>query len=391
MSIAHRNTHSSLHDALICSLLRGEAVGWQGVGVDGEITDFLARADYHGVAPLVDVCLRNPLLTNGWPDAIRSRCRQRAIFEAVRNLAQHGEIARLLKGFHEAQLRPLILKGTALAYNLYPSPALRPRSDIDLLVPACDKRRSEEVMRSMGYVLDGVPMGKHISHQSSWSHVDRLGTTHDVDLHWRANNSPVLAKLLDYRDMESRAVTVQALGPDAYTLCPVHALLFACIHRAGHLNAPYYANGVAHPAKDRLIWLYDIHLLASQLTSTELDEVAVLAVQKRMTAICREALALCIELLQLQLPEPVMAKLSPEGPEEPSSRFFRGGPARQMIGDFFALDDVAARSGWLMELVFPSSQYVRAKYQGATLSWLPMLYLRRALGGIWKTLGSRHY
>ena len=378
-----------LHDALICSLLRGEAVRWQGENVDSEITAFFARADYHGVSSLLDACLRNPVHANQWPDVIQSRCRQSAISQAAWELAQRGEIARVLEGFREASLKPLILKGAALAYNLYPSPTLRPRGDIDLLVQACDKQRAVEVMQNLDYVRDGIPMGEFISHQSLWRHVDRLGAAHDVDLHWRANNSPILAKLLEYPEMESRAVDVQALGPDAHALCAVHALLFACIHRAGHQNAPYYVDGVAFSARERLIWLYDIHLLASRLTNAELDEMVALATQKRMTAICREALALCIESLHLHVPKPVMAKLAPDGAEEPSSWFFRGGVIRQMMGDFFALDDVAARIGWLMDLVFPSSQYIRAKYSGAMLSWLPILYLRRALSGILKVAKPR--
>ena len=100
----------------------------------------------------------------------------------------------------------------------------------------------------------------------------RHGSSVDVDLHWRSSNSPALARLMDYEEMQARAVPVPSLGPAAFAPCPVHALLFACIHRAGHEHAPMYVDGVAVPVKDRLIWLYDIHLLASKMQGAELED-----------------------------------------------------------------------------------------------------------------------
>ena len=374
---------AGVHDDLICAVLRGERVAWPGAHAGVEVEAFLARADYHGTLPLLGDRLRDPATANAWPESIRSRCMGEALTGAAWELGQRNEITRLLAAFRDAQLKPLILKGAALACTHYAHPGLRPRSDFDLLVAEADDGRADEVLRDLGYARQGVPMGRHISRESTWSLVMRNGASVDVDLHWQSYNSPVLAKLLGYEEMHARAVSVTSLGPDAFAPCPVHALLFACIHRAGHKHAPMYVDGVAVPAQDRLIWLYDIHLLASKMPMAELEEAASIASNRRMTAIVRQALELSEARFALTLPPSVKAVLKQGRGREPSARIFHDGRLRRMAGDLLAICGVAERLRWLRELAFPSAQYMHAKYP-ASSSWLPVLYARRAFDGLRK-------
>ena len=57
---------------------------------------------------------------------------------------------------------------------------------------------------------------------------------------------------------------------------------------------------------------------------------------------------------------------------------------RQMVGDVLALDGLEVRATWLRELAFPAAGYMREKYVGARLTWLPALYARRAIEGVRK-------
>ncbi len=373
----------AVHDNLICAVLRREGVAWPGTDAGVEVEAFLARADHHGTLPLLDDRLRDPATGGAWPTSIRTRCAAEALSGAAWELAQRGETIQLLAAFQEGQLKPLILKGAALACSHYAHPGLRPRSDLDLLVADADHGRAEEVLRDRGYARQGVPMGRHVSRESTWSLAMPNGASVDVDLHWRTNNSPALAKLIGYEEMRAQAVPVPALGLAAFAPCPVHALLFACIHRAGHAHAPIYVDGVAVPAQDRFIWLYDIHLLASRMPRAELEEAAAIALKRRMTAIMREALELCETRFALVLPTSVKAALDQGQRREPSAAAFRGGRLRRMAGDFLATGGVAERLWWLRELVFPSAQYMHAKYP-ASSSWLPVLYARRAFEGLRK-------
>lgn len=375
------------NDDLICALLRDESAGWPGADAAGEADEFLSRAEYHGVLPLLDDRFRRAVIAGLWPEAIRQRCRADALSWVAWDLAHRHQVARLLARLRDSGVTPLVLKGGALAYTLYQHPGLRPRGDIDILIARADKGRSEKALCDLGYARHGVSMGEAIAQESTWNLVDHLGASHDVDLHWRANNSPRLAKLLGYEEMTADAIGVPELGPDAFTPRPVHALLFACIHRAGHAHAPIFMNGVRHSAKERLIWLYDIHLLASRMTTAELEEIVALALQKRMTGIVLEALAQCEVCFRFEFPPGMASELSRSNANEPSARFLGGGRMRQMAGDLLALDGVGTRLRWLREFAFPSAEYMRKKYPEAIPTWLLLLYARRAFEGVFKLWG----
>jgi len=376
-------------ERLICRLMLGELPGWPESGGRADASKFIDLLRFHGATTLAAQALQNEAARASWPPAILDFCRDQTMARAIAEMAGRAEIARALQAFAEAGIRPLLLKGGSLAYSHYSNPVLRPRSDTDLLIPPHARRAADDVLRRLGYAASLQVAGEFVSYQAAWEYTDRLGVRHDLDLHWRVNNSQVLAKLLDYDELAARATEVPRLGANAHALTPVHALLFACMHLAGHRNAPMYMDGIAHPAGGRLIWLYDIHLLAGAMARTELEEFAALAVRKRMTSICRDALVRSAECFQTRIPEPVLECLSPAGAPETSARYCNAGPARQAVDDLLALDGVGARAQWLAEMVFPSAAYMRGKYAGAAPAWLPLLYARRFLHACWRLAASR--
>jgi hypothetical protein len=369
-------------NALICALLRGDRPSWPRTSVASDVIDLLAHARVNGVAPLLDAALTDRAVDDEWPFEIRDSCRKEARAQAMYELAHRAELNRVLRALDSAGVKPLLLKGTALAYSHYPNPALRPRGDTDLLIPLAGRNATERTLEQLGYAKGEGVEGEFISYQTTWSRSDKFGATHDLDVHWRVNNSQVLAKLFSYDELASRATLLPALGPDARALTPVDALLFACIHRAGHVNAPYYVDSVAHFEIDRLIWLYDVHLLVSRMSAEELDEFATLAGAKRIRAICRDALLRTSERFATRLPSHVLEALSNTGLAEPSACFLTGSRMRQMTYDFGALEGWGDRIAWLKELAFPSARYMRWKYADAAITWLPILYARRGLSGM---------
>jgi hypothetical protein len=342
------------------------------------------RLQYHGVTMLLDRALSGAPEGDSWPAVIRETCRDEARTQALLEMVRRAELARVLQAFADAGIEALLLKGTPLAYSHYDSPVLRPRGDTDVLVPLSFKSRAEEVLGNLGYSRFLGVRGDFISYQSLWSLTDRLGVAHDVDLHWRVHNSQVLARLLDYDELVTGATALPQLCAHAHALSPVHALLFACMHRSGHRNAPYYVGDIAYPASDRLIWVYDIHLLVSRMSEEELAEFAELAARKRMRTICLDGLTRSATCFGTRVPDSVMKILSQAGPVEPSARYCSGGPRSQWVDDFLALGSIGARARWMGEMAFPPVDYMREKYGDAGGSWLPFLYVRRAFGGLWR-------
>lgn len=130
-------------------------------------------------------------------------------------------------------------------------------------------------------------------YQALWSRPDASGGHHYLDVHWRLNNAQVLAQVLAWPELAARSTPLPALGASARALAPVDALLLACIHRAGHAGETAQIGDIVRQGSDRLIWLYDIHLLIGGMSAAELDAFVELAAARQVRAICLNALQRC--------------------------------------------------------------------------------------------------
>jgi hypothetical protein len=231
--------------------------------------------------------------------------------------------------------------------------------------------------------------GDFISYQSSFTQIEAGGARHSLDLHWRINNSQLLARLFTYEELQARAQALPELSPHAFAAGSVDSLLLACLHRSGHKQAPYYVDDVAYYSGDRLIWFYDIHLLAQKLTPDEWHEFMDRATQKGLRAVCLEGLGLAQARFGTPLASEVIEALARPGHPESSAHYLESSAAQRLWLDFRAIDGWQGKLGFMSELLFPPASYMHQKYPDAGSGWLPWLYLRRATGGIFKYLKGR--
>ena len=366
------------HDALIGTLLRGEAVGASAAAaIDAE--GFVHVAALHRVLPLLD--RRLVAMPAVFPPGVSEACHVAYVDNTVSEVLQRAELLRVLDAFAAAGLEPLLLKGGALAYAYYPDPALRFREDADLLVREAEVDRAGEVLRALGY---SRRMGPATALQSSWNVRDARGMYHHVDLHWRVNNSQLLGRVLTYDELRPRAVGVAALGSKALGLSAVDALLLACIHRAGHLMDAHFREDPEHPGGDRLIWFYDMRLIAAGFDGASWEAFVEAACAKRIRAVCLDALSIARREVGAAIPDGVLARLAAPGPAEPSAVLLDGHPASRLVGELRATAGLSGRIAFLRAVAFPSPAHMRQKYAAASLRWLPWLYARRGIEGLWK-------
>lgn len=337
-----------------------------GVGHDG---DFRERADYHGVWPLVA----------GGAEALRDA--------AAVELLRRRELLEVLRALDDAGVAPLLLKGTALAYSIYPSPVLRPRADTDLLIPDDDRERLEGALLALGYHKPPTISGSLVRYQCGYGREDRFGVEHVLDVHWRVSNTQLFAGALDYEDLAARAVEIPGLGEHARGLCLADALLLACMHRAHHMHAPYYVDGVPRRGGDRLIWLYDLHLLVEAMSPGELMTFAESADKTGMRTICRDGLMRARACFGTRIPDEVATALT--GAPEASAAHLEGGGARYFMTELRSLPSWRERLALMGEHLFPPAEYMLGKYGVARRGWLPMLYLHRGIHGAWKRILDR--
>ena len=372
-------------DDLVCRLMCGVSSAWP-VSFAAELqSQFLQYTDRHGVQALLCAQLRSSDAWGGWPSDLRQALSDGAASQAVVEMIQRQETVKVLEALSQGGVRPLLMKGVPLAYTHYRFPHLRPRGDTDMLIRRADRDAASGVLTESGYEQLNTMRGELVSYQSSWTKRDRHGVAHAIDLHWRVSNCQIFAEALSYDELVSGSVPIHVLG--ARALGPVHALLLACMHRVGHVTASWSVNDRRHYG-DRLIWLYDIHLLARRISSQELTEFVRLAVERRLKTICLDGLRQSQRGFATPLPDKVLGALSAAGPAEPSARYLDRGRLRFMVRDIRSLSTVYDRLRLAREHLFPPAGYMLNKYAVSRRAWLPFLYLRRAVLGISRLHGE---
>lgn len=373
-------------EGFMAALLRREHPAWPS-GDERFSESFLERAEYHGVLALMHGLLqRDPEAVRDWPPAALQACRDSAVAQVMWELRHRALLRETLSQLAAAGIRPVLFKGTALAYTLYPEGSLRSRGDTDFIIPPQTKSTVADTLSALGFERGCAVSGESISYQASFTRTESAGDAHTLDVHWRINNSELLSRLFSHEELLQHAQAVPALGPDALAAGPVHALLLACMHRATHKHNPYYVDGVAYYSGDRLIWLYDIHLLSENFSQQDWDELVRMAQEKSLCAICLEGLERARTAFHTKLPASVLLALGRPTKTEIVARYFESGPLRHQWMDFCAIPGAVRKTRFLAETLFPPADYMRAKYPQAGLDWLPWLYLRRAAGGVLKRL-----
>lgn len=108
-----------------------------------------ARAEAHGLAPLVYTHLRAAGVA--LPPSVHDELRAAYMQHAHASRVRHAALTDILTAFQATAIEVLLLKGAALAYLVYPQPALRPMRDLDLLVPVRDAHRAQASLLNLGF------------------------------------------------------------------------------------------------------------------------------------------------------------------------------------------------------------------------------------------------
>lgn len=335
--------------------LAGEAAEWPPL----DERDAAALIE-QGMAPLIYAAARVPQLH---AEALRVAAAEPLRLEDARRVSQ---------ALADRGVQALILKGTALAYDLYAQPEHRPRADTDLLIARDALPIVREVFRELGFVEQITSGDEHGLRQLGFSRTDRFGVAHLYDVHWAVANSPLFADVLRIEDIEP--VALSRIDANAYGLSRVDALLLACIHRVAH-----------HHDDERLIWLADIALLRSRMITEEHRQFWEHAAEGRVLAVCRRS----IEVAENWFGgEPVHAAerfLTPAhlAQDEPSRLLLDRDVtyARATLADLLALP-WSARLTRLRQLAFPPRAFMQEAFATRSAMALPWLYVYRGARGV---------
>ncbi|PYR30999.1 MAG: hypothetical protein DMF90_26505 [Acidobacteria bacterium] len=266
-------------EELLAAVLREEPALWPPDWTRLDEDALVQAAELHGVAPLVAFLLdaRRRRIGNdghaetGWPARIVHALHEHAAQTAVLHALRMRELMAVLECLTAGNVRPVLTKGVVLAHTHYPEPPLRPSFDIDLYVAEDDIGVVARVFEDRGYRRSRQVAGRMVMPQFDYEKKCEHGAWHIYDVHFRPVNPHVFAEALPFKEVSAEAVDISPLGPLARGTSATHAALLACLHRVAH-----------HPGEDRLIWLYDLHLLAERLDEQQWERLVRLGTDKKV-------------------------------------------------------------------------------------------------------------
>lgn len=374
-------------EELLAAALRGEAMALPSNCDGPAATEALVEAAlYHGVAGLL---LEKGDMLRGWPADLIERLTLQARAQAMWEMRHREVLSLLLAALAEQRISALLMKGTAIAYDLYTNPSARSRGDTDLLIAARDVPEAKNLLAKLGYaegVLGGVDAEFALQQPWTLSFVD--GSHHAIDLHWQVMNAPSLRDLLSFAECDANARQLARLSPDARTMDRVRLLIHTCLHRAMHRNTPYFVDGTAYYGSGRLIWSCDIHLLAEAFDSGQWSLFCLLAKEKRVSRVCLEGLLEARAKLGTRIPDGVLSDLKTSiGKDRNSPYLVRSRSMSRVWQDFRAIPGLASKLRYARARILPDARFVRAKYPDMTNSALPLLFVRRLLSLVRSPVG----
>ncbi len=364
-------------DALIAAVLRGE-VDDARLGDAGQAEAIVAAASEHDVLPLVAHRLIHSLAASaGVSPALRAALQEASHWAVVSDLAMETELRRMLAAFAARGVPLLLVKGSHLAYSHYPRPDLRARVDSDVLVARTDRDVADALFtQQLGYVADAKVSGDLTATQKLYVLTRHDTPVHLVDLHWRLASTQLFAHVLSFEELLEASEPVPALGVWARGPSRVHALVIACLHRVAH----------HHDEADQFKWLFDIHLLASELTDAEWEAFAGFVLEREISAVSLDCLLRSAEWFHTRIPSGLSTdgRFAEAAPREATAAYLRVRPkAREVLDDMRALSTWRERLSLVREHLFPPSDYMTRVYapERRLPLPLPLLYAERILRG----------
>ena len=321
------------------------------------------------------------------PHYVVEQLRNAFLWSRFRTLQMDKQLSGMLDVFQHAGIDILILKGPALARSVYPDPATRPSSDLDILIKPSQVERAVVLLQDMGYRRKTKRFRsflKDIYKDDLFSPPEKVRHLRGIELHWDLYALHGKTREVGVEDLFQRAVELKTPSQTMMSILnPIDALMYAAINIRNHLP------------DNRLIWIYDIALLAGQLRKT--DDWKLLQ-QRCIEWRGRNALETTLKQAQdwagisipfgfedfSQWPAPVAVE---------TARYRRPGLGHEWFTDgvfinvirilrFNSISSIFSMVTGVFTLLFPSADFVRAAYPPSHQWLLPLSYVRRWLNWV---------
>ncbi len=370
---------SSLRSATLGDALPDWPSDWL---ADEEIEQAVAaRIAFHGIALAL---LRHAGRLSVWPEAVGDALRGEARGQSFWELGHREMIARLVAALAGAGIQSTIAKGTALAYSVYPEPAMRRRGDSDVLVSGASRDAVRRVLAANGF----RQVGDKRLLQESWAADCAVGFTHVFDLHWQINASPVLAAALERGGIGTRTMPLPRLSGEARALAPVDNLVVVAINRGSHERFGYRSGEAKLFDQDRLIWALDVDLLCGTFAPEDWQQLLTIAIASGTAPVVLSALTFAETVLGTTIPDVTRHALACE-PGDKGVLCLLGelGGLDRLKLEMTACPTLGGKLSLAAHTLFPGREVLNERFPEAAHWPAAVLHARRLLGGVGGLLG----
>ncbi|MBI2952679.1 MAG: nucleotidyltransferase family protein [Chloroflexi bacterium] len=339
-------------------------------------------AEANGLAPMLYAALKKlDCLDEISPD-IAERLRVSYLRTSVGNWCALQELASLLALFEREQVPVVLLKGSALITTLYADAALRPLSDLDVLVPDAALPRVRSLLVGRGFEPNEEAWytpSQPLAQELTFNRGGKRPAT--IDVHWHLLSWAYYreATSIDWfwqRTTEARLNerVVQVFSPEAQLL---HLVAHCMLHR--------------RPV--RLLWSYDVALLLARYgAQMSWNEVIEMATKFRLGLVLRAGLLEVGSRWGVHAPADVMASLGAMRPTAAERAVFRVASARhrelQRLANVLCLPGPGTKLASGLRVIFPRLADVQTR-RGVANAWLiPWCYLSHMFSIMGKTWRS---
>ena len=311
------------------------------------------------------------------PEAITDEMRQDFLVSVVRSIHMEKQLQEIIQAFRDQDVRMLVLRGPALAFSLYPDAAMRPSSDLDLLVMPEQVIQARGILENLGHtcLAKRFEVARDFFREECFIDQNNPGTKFPVDLHWvHWELHPFFkgSEEVAIEDLFKRSWKIETPTLTFETLHPVDYLIHSAIHLV-----------MIHRMEMRLSWIFDTALLAQHLHVPTYWGT----LQERSVAWkARLPLEQCLKMAQvwtgLELPDGFEDFSTWPPPTEDESAVWTDTMHHHWVTILLkrSLSNpslIIKKVPSLLRLLFPNPDIVRVCYPTSSSWLLPVSYVRR--------------
>lgn len=208
------------------------------------------------------------------------------------------QIAALLRSFHEAGIKTLLLHGASLVLVCYKDFGLRLMTDFGVLIPTKEVSTATVLLRSQNWIsehwMPELLSETFLCTRNSRQFKDQAG--HEIDLRWHVLRERCQPGADD--DFWEAAMPVRSHGLVSHVLNPADQLLYVCVHGAEWNPAP------------SLLWVADAMAILKRSPGIDWNRLVLQSQKLHFVLHLRGRLSYLYHLLRAPIPSVVLQCLN---------------------------------------------------------------------------------